>query len=236
MFFTVFNSIKDRDLGIRCVKRPDIPYPEKEIEEIIIPGRNEPLTKIKETRNNMTIMVAYDFVDNANWQQIARRVKKWLDEILDNKLYLSDDLGIFYKVKYCTTDITRLKNIGQFTVNFIVSPNVWINEGTNEISLINTDGIYNEYLECNPTYVVEGEGLITLIVNNIEVLIDVGQKVIVNTDLQQCYKEDRLINLAIKQGKFEDLHFKNGYNKIGYKLGTGARLDNLLVIPNYRMR
>lgn len=236
MFFSVFNSIRDRELGIRCIKRPNIPFPEKQVEEILIPGRDEPLTKIKEIRNNITITVSYDFVDYDNWQETARKVKTWLDEITDDKLYFSDDLEVFYKVKYCTTDINRLKNIGEFSVNFIVSPNVWRIEGTKEINLLNLNGINNDYLICKPTYFIEGEGLITLIINDVEVVINVVQKVIINTSMQQCYKEDRLINLAIKQGDFEDLHLQKGYNSISYELGAGARLDSLSMVPNYRSR
>jgi predicted phage tail component-like protein len=233
-FYTIFNDYTNMEIGIRAIKRPNVPSPEKNIKEEEREGRDEPLTIDEGGYKNITISVPYDFIDRKNFQETARRVKRWINRINDNHLRMSDDLGVFYKVKYAKTDIDRKLNVGTFTIDFICSPYVWIEEGQEEIELSNNMILDNDYEVAKPIYVIRGEGNVTLTVNNKPVVINVGQEVTIDTQLKLCFKNNQMINLALRQGSFEDLYLQEGENTINFSAGTGGKINSIEVIPNWK--
>lgn len=99
--------------------------------------------------------------------------------------------------------------------------------------------IYNEYEIAKPTYIIKGEGAIRLIINNetttyATVMINVGQEVTINTELELCFKNDQMINLALEQGSFQDLYLQEGMNVINYYVGNGGALTSIEIIPNWK--
>lgn len=235
-FFVYFNNKRDLDFGIKATKRPSIPVQRKKLKSTSVNGTDGNVYIDDGTYEDITISVDFNFIDRTNFQQKCRQIKKWLNKIENYQLKFSDDLGIFYKVKKVEIDdIERVyKVLGRFSVKFTCNPYAWLVEGQQEIILKATNNIINEFESSKPIYIIEGEGNFTLTVNDNPVTINVGQKLIVDTTLQLCLKDNELINLALKTGNFEDLWLQEGTNTITYSVGTGGSINNIKLIPNWK--
>lgn len=239
-FYVIFNGCTNMDLGVRCIKRPNIPSPEKNIEEIYIEGREESLTIDKGGYKNITISVPFDFVDRDTFQETSRKIKRWVNNIKDNHLKMSDDTGVFYKVKSATTNIERNLNVGSFTIDFVCSPYTWLEDGQETLVMSDLDNIYHDYVIQNyyeiakPIYTIKANGLVTFTVNGKVVTINVGQEITIDTQLEKCFKNNQMINLALITGTFEDLYLREGENVIGWHVGTGGTITDVTMIPNWK--
>lgn len=231
LFYIVFNGIRDRELGLYVMHRPSIPCPEKNIEEKQILGRDGSITIDYGTYKNIEITVEYNFLNKIDYINKSRIIKKWINNIRDNKLKFSDSLDYFYKVKYCKLDVIErvTKKVGKFSLKFVCDPYTYL-DMLDPIQILNNITLYNEYDICKPIYFLSGEGLIKLIVNGKEVTINLGQNCIIDTERRVCYRRDgTLINTSIK-GEYEDLFLKEHENTINYK----GNITKLEMIPNYR--
>ncbi|GKX65651.1 distal tail protein Dit [Inconstantimicrobium mannanitabidum] len=235
MFFVYFNGKRDLDLGIKTIKRPSIPIPKKRYKTTTVSGKDGDYYTTNGEYEDITIPVDFNFIDRTNFHAKCRQIDKWLNKIKDYQLKFSDDLGVFYKVKKIECDeIERVyKVLGKFTVKFTCDPYAWLVEGQQSITL-NGNNIINDFEATKPIYIINAEGLITLKVNGKEVTINVGQQVTINTELQLCFKNKELINLALKTGKFEDLYLNEGINTIEYSVGTSGTLASIQLIPNWK--
>lgn len=236
MFYVYFNNKRDLDLGIKAIKRPSIPVQKKKFKTITVEGRDGDIYIDQDCYEDITISVDFNFVDRTNFQAKCRMVKQWLNKIKNNELKFSDDLGVFYKVKKVEVeDIERIYKVkGNFTVAFTCNPYTWLSEGKQQIILNTTTKITNEFELSKPTWILTGEGLVTLKVNGNTVTVNVGQKVEINTELELCFKDSSLINLALQTGEFKDLFLKEGLNTIEYSIGTGGTLTDIKLIPNWK--
>lgn len=230
-YFVIFNDNTSKDLGIAVIKRPSIPSPKRRYIEKEVQGRNGMLYEDLGTYEDIEINVEFNFISwNPNkWNSNFRIIKKWINNIKDNKLKFSDDLGFFYLVN--KTEITgserEFKRLGKFEVVFTCEPFMYLNEGQEKMTLPNV--LDNDFEECQPIYYISGEGLLNLTVNGITVKANIGQNLIINTKLGLCYRVDGNINNIALTGDYKDLYIKEGSNTFDYTQGF-----NIEIIPNWR--
>lgn len=142
MFYTYFNNIKDRDLDVKAIKRPNIPSPIRKYKQITVEGRDGDLYIDEEVYEDIIISIDYNFVDKKDFHEKCRKIKRWLNKIQENKLSFSDDLGIYYKVKKIECDdIERTyKVLGIFSVSFTCDPYAYYKDGLDSITVYNDEG------------------------------------------------------------------------------------------------
>lgn len=232
-YFIIFNGIADIDMGLSSIKRPNIINPQQaSITEKTIEGRDETVTVKSKTLKNIEIPVSYNFINREDFIKKTRLIKKWINEINDNKLIFSDDPDMYYKVKYCKLQVierTRKKK-GSFEVTFVCSPFIYYKSGDNEI--INPNVLYNpSYLISKPIYKVEAEGIISLIVNGKEAKFNIGQELLIDTELELCFRGKTKNNIAFEKGWYDDLFLNKDENIIEWK----GNLKSLTVIPRWRI-
>lgn len=235
-FYVFFNGIKDSDLGIYSVKRPNIPIPSKNIVEEDVPGRDGKLITDLGTYNNIEISVQYNYASREEFCTIGRKIKSWVHEIEDNKLSFSDDPEWFYKVEYCRLEVIEriFKVKGTFELTFVCKPYQYSFSGLKTLEFTsNNITIKNIYAKTSPIYAITGSGEPTFLFNNKEVKINLGSniKLIIDVDKRVCYKSDRTYRNIDITGYYEDMKLIKGANTISW---SGGNVTKVEVIPNWR--
>ncbi|MDP4146113.1 MAG: phage tail protein [Bacillota bacterium] len=230
MYFVVFNNTTSKDLGIKVVKRPSIPVPERSYRITPVQGKCGDLYEDLGTYPDIEISIEMNFVEYNpnNFSEFSRKIKKWIN-FSDNKLKFSDDLSYFFIVKKTKiSDFNRtFKKIGRFTLTFTCEPYMYLVDGAKERNLASL--INNPYEVCRPIYKITGEGLLTLTINGINITANVGQNLIIDTGKGLCYRFDRTMNNAALTGKYKDLYLKEGNNIFTYTSGFDIK-----IVPNWR--
>lgn len=228
MYDMEFNGVTAGSLGVKIAYRPDMPTPEKRIEEIEIPGRDGNLIETDGTYNDITIDVEMNFViPRELWGERFRQVKRWLSET--GNLRFQDDQDFFYKVKNVVMDTTErtVREAGEFTASFLCDPYTYLTHG--QTGATAEDVTYNGYSLAKPVYIIEGEGMCTLTVNGNKMTANVGQNLTIDTDLMIAYRTDGTPQNTEVTGEYEDLWLPPGENSVSVTDGF-----SLTVIPNWR--
>lgn len=233
MYDISFNEVRASSIGILPVRRPGVPAPESRFEEITIPGRDGSLISFDGVNgeiiyNSITISVEFNFwAKPYRWAEVFRAAKKWIKGSGD--LILGDDTSFFYKVLSCKiseSERTSLR-IGTFTAEFLCDPYLYVKDGQREMGI--ADVLYNPYALSKPIYLITGEGMCTLTVNEKSMTANVGQNLTINTDLMLAYRQDgTMMNTAVT-GDYEDLWLNPGENSISI-----TSRFSLSIIPNWR--
>lgn len=138
--------------------RPDIPYPERDIEEKTIPGRNGVLHIDNGRKKGIDIEIEFNYIcDEDKWFETWRHIGRWLSQ-KNARLCFSDDKEFFYVCYYVTVkDNSRTSTrIGNFKATFHCAPSWYAIGGdaegkleTEDVYLVNSDGelIGNELAE-----------------------------------------------------------------------------------------
>lgn len=229
-FYVVFNNEASIDIGVKVVSRPEIPSPYPILKEHSIPGKYGNEYEL-EGYEDIEIPINFNFIDKENIYEIFRKCKKWINQIKDNKLIFSDNSEIFYRVNYAkiTSNERIMKSLGRFTVTFNCEPFAYEMEGQEEILINNEAVIYNAGdLESKPIIKIQGEGLITIKINDDTIKANVGQEIIIDSYLELSYKSDKTPQNNNIKGKYPRL--KLGENTISY---SGGRVDRFVIIPNW---
>lgn len=228
-YFIVYNDKTNLDVNLLIQTRPSKPSPEMDYEEIPVPG-GEILYKEKGYKD-IEIPISFNFISKSpnEWDKDYRRIKKWLLSKKNNILKFSDDLEVFYKVKKVVIETPErlIRRAGKFIVTFICDPYTYYSDGTNEIELAKV--LYNDNLASKPVYRIIGEGLLTLTINNKIIKVNVGQELIIDTDLGLCYREDGSQSNVALSGKYKDLYLQEGENTFEWSSGFDIK-----IIPNWR--
>lgn len=228
MYNIIFNNKVDKDLGIKIIKRPNIPAPKRRYREIQIEGRDGKLYEDLETYDDIEIDVQYNFISE-DYNATMREIKKWINNVEDNRLKFSDDLEFFYIVKKVTIETNErvIKRLGKFTIKFTCKPFSYLESGLNPIEVVDT--IYNDGYMAEPIYKITGEGICTLKVNGKTVIANVGQSLIIDVEKKIAYREDRTLQNTALKGLYEDLELQEGNNTI--EVSKGFVIE---IIPNWR--
>ncbi|EIF6295402.1 phage tail family protein [Clostridium perfringens] len=232
MFYFIFNNKKNTDLGIKVVKRPNIPIPERNIELKSLKGRDGSLTRDYKTYNDIKISVSLNFISGKNdFINKGAEIADWLYNITDNKLIFLDNDKFYYKVKKIECkDIERsLKVIGKFTVTFVCDPYKYYIDN-NEIEITNSTEIISPPLvvESKPIVTVIGNGDIYLNINNKKIQLEkIDGNIIIDSILKECYKENNNLNYKM-HGEFPKLI--RGNNNINFS----GSIEKIIIKPNWR--
>lgn len=227
MFNVILDNEIDKDIGIRCIKRPNIPCPVRKYREFEIEGRNGKLYEDLGVYDDIEIPVEYNFI-NIDYHNTMRKVKKWMCN--KTKLIFSDDAEYFYKIQKISIEGNERvwKKIGRFTIKFTCKPFSYVADGENSITF-NGGSLYNDYYISEPAYQIIGNGICTLTVNGKTMTANVSNNVIINTELMEAYRIDRTnVNTTIS-GDYEDLYLIEGENTINITNGF-----TLSIVPNWR--
>ena len=225
-----YNGISGKSIGVDVVKRPDVPVPEDRYEEVSIPGRDGLMYVYEEVIEDIEIAVELNFLTDADkWMEQAGKIKAWLKETHGGKLVLGDDRDFFYKVKKVLLDpiIRPDWRVGKTTATFTCAGYRFLSDGEEQCTI--EDAIYNPYKQCQPKYLITGEGLCTLTVNGRTMTANVGQNITIDTALKLAYRTDGTMMNTSVAGKYEDIILESGANILEITPGF-----DLKIIPNWR--
>lgn len=223
MFDVEFNGRAGKEYHIIPVRRPSIPAPEERIEEVEVPGRNGVLTISEGLYESVVIPVEFNFMAPPDkWMGVYRNAKRWLSG--GGKLKFSDDPECFYKALFCkiTTTERTSRKIGNLTAEFTCDPYTYMINGEKEIVV--SGSVYNPGAVAAPVYRITGEGLCTLTVNGYEFAANVGQEVVIDSDLQIAYKNDGSNANTDVTGDYARLWLQPGENAITATAGFSVNL------------
>lgn len=226
-YFIIYNDKTNLDVNLLVKTRPAKPSPVMRYEEIAIPGGKT--LYIEKGYGDIEIPIAFNFSSKPNeWDKDFRKIKKWLLSKIDDKLIFSDDLEYFYKVKKVIIETPEriLKKIGRFTVVFTCEAYSYEIEGSKEVQI--SSSIYNDGILAKPIYRIVGEGLLTLTINNKVIKVNVGQELIIDTNLGLCYRDGIINNVALK-GNYEDMYLLEGENTFNF-----SNDFKVYITPNWR--
>ncbi|WP_133964669.1 distal tail protein Dit [Eubacterium limosum] len=233
-FYIIFNNRSSEEMGVKFYDKLITPVRKMRYTETEIPGRDSKLYEengYDDTTIEFSAEVAGEQGKKESRQKY-RRIIKWLNNVNNNELTLSDDLGFFYIVNKVV-----LENIeqeygdgGEFKVTFVCEPYQYLKAGAYPIPL--PAAIFNEHEPTCPVYKMTGEGFVKLTVNGKLVTVNVGQNLTIDTKLGLCYREDGTLNNTALTGDYADLLLKEGENIFSYTAsGSGVSIE---LIPNWR--
>ncbi|NFN20126.1 phage tail protein [Clostridium botulinum] len=219
----IFNKICNLDLDIDIIKRPIIPFPTKRITPKDVPGHDGSYYIDEETYEDMIIPIEFNFVENDLdiIKSKVRNIKKWIDNIEDEKLILSDDPEMFYKV--CKVELSEiayedLYEIQKFTVNFIVRPHQYTLKGQRQTELKNI--LFNHYDMSKPIFIITGNGKCIFKVNDTTINCTVTNKLVINTEFDKILESDGSFAIGKTDIKsMQDLYIKAGKNTFSWSSG-----------------
>ena len=94
--FIVFNNKNSyKDFKIKLLNEVIIPFPNKRMNPISIDGADGDLYEDLGGYDDIVIPVNLDILDEKIIKNRYRSIKRWLNQIEDNKLMFSTDLGYF---------------------------------------------------------------------------------------------------------------------------------------------
>lgn len=225
-YFLVYNSGTNLDVNLLIVARPSKPSPVMEYETVKVPGGK---TLYREKGySDIEIPVSFNFISKHPnlWDKDWRSIKRWLLSSGDGILKFCDDLEVFYKVNKVTieTPTRDMKRLGKFNVIFTCDPYTYFNTEEEELNNL----VNNQYEVSRPVYRIVGNGELSLTVNNKLIKVNVGQELIINTDLGLTYREG-IINNTSLTGNYEDLYLQEGENTFEW-----TENFRIFITPNWR--
>lgn len=225
-----YAEISGREYNIEVMERPNIPSPVIRDTEIKIPGRDGVLYSCERTVEDIEILVKMNFSgEPQEWFERIGLIKAWLLQKRGQKLKFEDDTEYFYRTKKVElSEFEReQRKIGRFTATFFCSGYHYLETGDREYAMEKV--LYNPYCIAHPVYIIEGEGVCILKVNDIDIRVNVGQNVTIDTERMISYRKDGTIANTAITGDYEDLYLNPGINKMEISEGFGMR-----IIPNWR--
>ncbi|MGL4617096.1 MAG: distal tail protein Dit [Mycoplasmoidaceae bacterium] len=228
-FYLIFNNRKNTDLNLDIIQRPNFPTLTKKYEVHQVTGRNGGLYEFLGYEDR-TIEVEFNLLNKNSINNHIRIIRKWLDRIEDNKLAFSDDKQYFFKVKHIEYEnIERELNIlGKFKVTFICDSFSYDFNSQKETEIINNSIIFNYGdFKAKPILKFLGNGAVKLNINDSIINLNVGQEIILNSQLELCYRNNFEMQNSQMKGNFPIL--KLGNNSISW-IGN---ITKAIIIPNF---
>ena len=217
-----------QDIGVSIVRRSPAILANKNINVINRVGADGDLYEDLGGRKDIIIPVECNFISD-NPKEVFRRVKHWLNNIEDNKLIFTDDPGWFYKV--VNVEIgqmeVKFKRKGEFTINFTCRGWQYSLDGDEFLEIENNTMLYNEYDLAKPLLYLEGNGEITITINNNKFKVMVKDYLYIDSELEIAYRE-KTDCLNIDDGDYPVLTY--GENNISF---TG-NVNKVEIKPRWR--
>jgi len=223
--YFIFNNISSIDMPIMINELPSITKPTRDMNKIVIPGRDGYLTEDLETHQGTIKSCECTILDIAEVDQVL----SWLDGsgevIFSNQPDRKYQACIINQIPF--TRFMRNKWY-KFIIIFDCQPFAKMLE--NPLITFTTAGtIYNGGThKSKPAITVFGNGTIDLIINDSAIhLTNVVDYVTIDSDLLDCYK-DAVLKNSDMSGDFPELAV--GENVISWT-GTVTKID---ISPNWR--
>ena len=195
--FFIFNKVSSKEKGILVNNLPPISKPEKNYEEVEIPGRNGKLYIDNNCYNTFLYTITCTLMPGSNIREISR----WLNG--SGKLILSTELDKEYEViikdQIDYEQTYRICN--SFQVNFEVQP---IANGTTTkiLNITNNNSkitIKESTYYIKPYIKITGSGNITLTINNSNInLKNIEEYIELDCELEEGFKENLNCNNKIE--------------------------------------
>ncbi|MDE6357311.1 MAG: phage tail family protein [Eubacteriales bacterium] len=230
-YYFIFKGQKSTDFGIEISKLPDIIKPERNIQTVTIPGRNNSLYIDENTYNSYSLNFECVINPFAKNKQNIDSIIEWLNgfgeliistekdkiynAVIKNSIPFSDTIGLFPKFPIIF-EVQPLKK----SVNF-----------RNETMEITKKTIINNIgtVDSLPTITIFGSGDITLKINDEEFLIkSINQYITIDSEFLEVYKNEE--NQNNKYNNFDFPKFKQGKNTIDFV----GNVNKIIVTPNWR--
>lgn len=217
-----------QDIGVSIVRRSPSIFSNKNINIINRNGGDGDLYEDLGGRKDIIIPVECNFISD-NPKEVFRRVKHWLNNIEDNKLIFTDDPGWFYKV--VNVEIgqmeVKFKRKGEFTINFTCRGWQYSLDGDEFLEIENNTMLYNEYDLAKPLLYLEGNGEITVTINNNSFSVMLRDFLYIDSELEIAYRE-KTDCLNIETGDYPLLEY--GENNISFN-GNVSKIE---IKPRWR--
>lgn len=230
-YYFIFKGQKSTDFGIEISKLPDIIKPERNIQTVTIPGRNNSLYIDENTYNSYSLNFECVLNPFAKNKTHIDKIISWLDgfgeliistekdkiynAVIKNSIPFSDTIGLFPK----------------FPIIFEVQPlkkSVNFRNETVEISkktIINNIGT----VDSLPKITIFGSGDVTLKINDEEFLIkNINDYITIDSEFLEVYKDEE--NQNNKYNNFDFPIFQKGKNTIDFV----GNVQKIIVEPNWR--
>lgn len=137
---------------------------------------------------------------------LFRRLKKWF--VKTGNLHFTDNTDAYYEVLAIESVGTEREFLkcGRLSVDFIIFPYEFLNSGDESYEKITN----NPYCDCMPTYILEGEGECTIMLNGRIFKATVPSKLTIDTRRMITYKSDGTTGNTLVSGDYEDLWMEEG--------------------------
>lgn len=232
-YYLIFNQKSNLEVGLSIVSRPNIPSPKQKTQSVSIPGTDGTYTEIL-GYEDLSISVEFNKKCRTDFQDFIRKVNEWFYHLQDRKLYFSDDLEFYYRVKRVVVEDKERhrKHYTKFKVTFICEPYQYTEAGRFGMTIQSGAEIYNPYyVESLPVFKLYGEGLMTLNINEQILEVNVGQTLIIDSEKKLTYREDGTLCNANQRGAYPVL--EPGRNVVSI---TGGQLEKMVIQTNLRTR
>lgn len=227
----VFNGIAASSKGLLVKKFLSIPTAKEKISSWSLPGMDGSL--YRRTGKYEDISIPIDVLyqgPETSLTAIYRLLKQWLCTSGEGRLLLKDDPCFYYRVRRVVClekTVLRAQTFGCFTITFTCLPHQYAVGGDMEIQ--NPQRLINLYDTAWPIYRITGEGVCKLEVNGNEMLANIGQELIINTEKMLAYREDGTLQNTAVTGDYEKMVLQPGENEISVSQGF-----ELHVMPFWR--
>lgn len=228
--FTIY--INDLDVcanKLKISRRPSFHAPLRNYETYEIKGKSGSLYEDLNTYSDIEISIEFNYICNQEiWNEVFRECKKTFLNCGGKRLSFSDDETYYYKIKRAIMEENKRESIvsGSFVVRFTLDPFSYLLHGLQKTKILL---FQNEYEVSFPTYFIKGEGMCSLNVNGNIMSVNVGQNLVIDTYLQQSYKNDGTSQNTNVLGNYHDLLLLEGTNRISITQGF-----SLSIMPNWR--
>lgn len=229
-FEVYIDSYRCKDLFLFAVRRPDIPAPERRVNNVTVPGRDGDLFETTEFFEDIEIEIEFNYLaETDKWHSVWRNAKKLFLNSTGKKISFSDDPGMFYKIKKVDVGINERtsKRIGKFYVSFVLDPYTYYQSGLKKTSADQCR--YNYYAVSKPVFYITGEGVCTLNVNGNMMSANIGQNIVIDTERRISYRTDGTIQNTKVSGYYEKMYLIEGTNEISITEGFELQIQ-----PNWR--
>lgn len=223
-------SSEEFNIVIKSIKgRYDTP--ERDIETVIVPGRNGALHT--DNRSYSTKKIEIEAYIKSDVSKYSRLINNWLYNNFDNKvLFFDDEYDIYYEGK-CINKISfeeTFKYFNECKIIFECMPYKKLVDGDNNINItVSNSKLYNPTnFESEPTLKIYGTGDITLTINSNNIhLTNIVEYVTIDSEIMDCYKDTMLMNNQMR-GEFPKL--QTGTNIISW-IGNVTKVE---ITPKWR--
>lgn len=167
--------------------------PKRDIEEIVVPGRNSMLV-VDNGRWNYVSGYYQCFIQSGYSSKI-RKLISWLSDVGTNVAYniLEDtvDAEVYRMAKFVGITEKKVKDndIARIDIEFSAEPELWLKSGDEVITFSSSGTLFNPTTQASkPKIVIYGSGTGTITIGYTTVEIsDISNGMVIDSDMQKAY-------------------------------------------------